>query len=136
MRVLLAITIIALAAVLVVQHLCKQGQDVHGDMGATVDDILSDNKDADIFKYHNLIYMNVESSPHINVKDFQRGESIGKIMYQSNDVNNFTNGTATKLPQGTKIYQTVGKGLSILTIEINDKNVIYMALLDDVFLQE
>lgn len=134
MRILLVVTGIVLVAFLIMQQLFKEEEDIHGDIQVTAADILKDNKDADFFQFNNVIYINVESSPHINTKNFHKGKQIGEIIDQSNDAKQISDGIATKLPPGTIIYQTIGKGLSILSIEIDDEIMIYMALLNDVFL--
>src|SRR5690625_7137899 len=92
------------------------------------------NKEADIFQYNDHVYINVESMENIKTSDFQKGPRIGRIIHQSRDVETFMNGSATQLPEGTDIYQTVGEGLSILTIEKDGEEIIYMALLEDDFL--
>jgi len=136
MRMLLMLLTIGLFGILVMQLLFKQEQEAHGNIQATAQDILEHNKEADIFQYNDHVYINVESMENIKTNDFQKGPRIGRIIHQSRDVETFTNGSATQLPEGTVIYQTVGEGLSILTIERNGKELIYMALLEDDFLQD
>ena len=134
MRILLMLLTIGLVGILVMQLLFKQEQAAQGNIQATAQDILDGNKEADIFQYNDHVYINVESMENIKTSDFQKGPRIGRIIHQSRDVETFMNGSATQLPEGTDIYQTVGEGLSILTIEKDGEEIIYMALLEDDFL--
>lgn len=133
MRIFLLIVTVFLAGIFVTELFFKKDQEIHGGIQPTASDILRENIDADIFQYNGLIYINIETVD-IDMENYQKGLPIGNIIKQSTDSNEFKNGTATKLPIGTKIYQTIGKGQSILTIEIKEETLIYIAMLDETLL--
>lgn len=96
----------------------------------TATEILSKNSEADIFQYNDLIYSNASSIEWVKDKEYQKGKQISEIRKQSTNSGKFNNGTASQLQKGTKVFQTIGEGLSILIIDKNGENLIYIALIE------
>ncbi|MFS0749345.1 hypothetical protein [Oceanobacillus sp. 1P07AA] len=64
------------------------------------------NENADIFLLDDFVFSNATNIEWVQEEDYTRGDEIGEISYQSNNAKDFENGTANKLPVGTKIYET------------------------------
>jgi hypothetical protein len=94
------------------------------------EEILSKNKDADIFVYGGRVYQNAEDIDWINSLDLKKGQEVTKITAQTLNAKEFENGTATKLPIGTKIYEPVKKQGPILIAVVNGKEVRYLGLVE------
>src|SRR5690625_1855166 len=92
----------------------------------TAAEILNENSKEDIFQFNNLLYSRYSENSY-----YKKGKQVGRITKQTEDSYDFKNGSANKLPVGTKIYQTIGEGLSILIIEEDGKNIIYIVLLEN-----
>lgn len=98
----------------------------------TAKDVLTEDHDADIFQHNGLIYTNSngyksELDEDINL---EKGKQISEVVKKSSDFEKFGNGVATNLPVGTKIYQVPGQGLIVLTVEIDDERIIYIAIIE------
>lgn len=70
----------------------------------TPEEILSQDKDADIFVEDDLVYINAKDIDWVNEEELTIGKEIGEIKKQSTDSEEFESFTASKLPVGTKIY--------------------------------
>ncbi|WP_082232048.1 hypothetical protein [Halobacillus massiliensis] len=64
------------------------------------------NEDADIFLLDGIVYSNVHDVEWVQELDYTLGGQIGEINKQSDKAWSFNNGSANKLPVGTKIYET------------------------------
>lgn len=93
----------------------------------TAEEILSKNKDADIFVLNGVVYSNAEDIEWVNEKELTLGEVVGEIKKQTNKSDAFENNTASKLSVGTKIYKTVEKG-DIYIVKVDDKEIRYLGL--------
>lgn len=96
----------------------------------TVEEVLKQNENADIFIYNDIVYKNASSIDwvmdlHINV-----GEKILTISTQTSEGKEFQSGTATKLPIGTKIYKPSDEGEGILIAVVDGKEVRYLGLIE------
>src|SRR5690625_7551881 len=80
-------------------------EEQHTTHNPTPEEILSEDKDADIFVEGDLVYTNAEDINWVNEEELTTGEEIGEIKQQSDDSEEFEDFTATKLPVGTKIYE-------------------------------
>lgn len=72
----------------------------------TPEEILSQDKDADIFVEDDLVYINAKDIDWVNEEELTIGKEIGEIKKQSTNSEEFESFTASKLPVGTKIYET------------------------------
>jgi hypothetical protein len=61
----------------------------------------------------------------VQEKEFSKGEQIGKITKTTNKSHQFKSCVASKLPVETKTFRA-NDGTSILIVEYNNKEVIYM----------
>lgn len=106
-------------------------KDYEGSQGSTgnptAEDILLNNKDADIFVLNGIVYKNAEDIDWVNSKKLTLGEEVVEIKKQTKDSEAFENGFATKLPIGTKIYEPVEKGDIYIAI-VEDKEMRYLGL--------
>lgn len=64
------------------------------------------NENADIFMIEDTVFSNAINIEWVQEEEYTIGEEIGEISSQSNEAKDFENGTANKLPVGTKIYET------------------------------
>lgn len=96
----------------------------------TAADILDDDHEADIFQYNNLIYINASTIEWVQEDTYEKGPEIEEIRKQSVESDEYTDGTASKLPIGTKVFQVVGNGQLLLMIEKNGEEIIYLALIE------
>ncbi|WP_421378094.1 hypothetical protein ACOJQI_12115 [Bacillus salacetis] len=63
-------------------------------------------EDADIFFLGDHVYSNAEDLDWVSELDYELGEELGEITSQADKASKFKDGTANKLPVGTKIYNT------------------------------
>lgn len=96
----------------------------------TATEVLSDDNEADIFQFNNLIYTNASTIEWVQEDTYEKGPQIDEIRKQSADSKEFTDGTASKLPVGTKVFQVVGNGQLLLMIEKDDEKIVYLALIE------
>ena len=61
---------------------------------------------ADIFLLDGYVFSNAEDVEWVTELKYELGEQVGKITNQTNKASKFKNGTANKLPIGTKIFET------------------------------
>ncbi|NHM34076.1 hypothetical protein [Neobacillus terrae] len=61
---------------------------------------------ADIFLLDGYVFSNAEDVEWVTELKYELGEQFGKITNQTNNESKFKNGTANKLPIGTKIFET------------------------------
>lgn len=97
----------------------------------TVDEVLADHPDADIFVYDDIVYIQAEDIEWVNELDLHpKLEEEFVIMHQAKEVKNITNKTATTLPVGTHIYEpTEQYGLIYIAI-VNGKELRYLGLIE------
>lgn len=72
----------------------------------TAQEMLSLNHDADIFISDEYVFSNAENLDWIRKHEYELGEQIGEIQKQTADYRLFKEWTASKLPVGTKIFET------------------------------
>ncbi|MFD1361270.1 hypothetical protein [Lentibacillus salinarum] len=65
-----------------------------------------DHGDADIFYFDGLVYSNAADVQWVQELEYEPGEQIGEITRQTDKAMLFKDGTANKLPEGTKLYET------------------------------
>ncbi len=95
----------------------------------TVEQVLLEDKNADIFLLNDIVYINGEDVEWVNDLELTLGQEIGEIKKQSNDSDSFENFTATKLTVGSKIYETVEQS-DIYIVKINDEEKRYLPLIE------
>ncbi|QFG01163.1 hypothetical protein PB01_10025 [Psychrobacillus glaciei] len=74
------------------------------------------NGDADIFLLEDIVYANAQDIEWVQDTYYTLGNQVGEITKQKVSAFNFNNGTASKLPVGTKIYAT-GKGFYVAVVD-------------------
>ncbi len=74
-----------------------------------------------------VVYVNAEKIDWVKRTELTLGEVVLEIVRQSNDGKDFTEGTATKLPVGTKIYKPIEKG-DIYVAILDGREVRYLGL--------
>ncbi|WP_077706733.1 MULTISPECIES: hypothetical protein [Bacillaceae] len=102
----------------------KSGNDIGN---PTAEQILLENKDADIFVLNGIVYTNAEDIEWVNEEELTLGEEVGEIKKQTNDSDAFEDYTATKLTVGTKIYEPV-ENSDIYIVKVDDKEIRYLGL--------
>ncbi len=99
----------------------------------TARDVLKQNDSADILKFDGFIYSNVTDLEWFqeNKDRHQKGKKIGEIKKVTTSSLFFTNFSATKLPEGTVLYDTNDGETGIIFVEMdNGDELYYMQLLE------
>ncbi|GAA0287457.1 hypothetical protein GGQ92_000834 [Gracilibacillus halotolerans] len=95
----------------------------------TAEQILQNDKDADIFVLNDIVYTNAEGIEWVYDDDLTLGEEVGEIKKQTTDGDAFENFTASQLTVGTKIYEPV-ENSSIYIVIVDDKKIRYLGLIE------
>jgi hypothetical protein len=61
---------------------------------------------ADIFLLDGYVFSNAEDVEWVTKMEYKLGEQVGEITKQADKASKFKNGTANKLPIGTKVFET------------------------------
>lgn len=85
------------------------------------------NESADIFLLDGIVYSNVQDVEWVSELEYKLGEQIGEITKQTDKARSFKNGTANKLPVGTKIYET---DTPAFIAKVNGKEKPYLKMLE------
>lgn len=72
----------------------------------TAKEMLSRNEDADIFVMDGYVFLNAAHIEWVKDHGYELGEQRGEITRQTQDSWRFNAWTASKLPVGTKIFET------------------------------
>ncbi|WP_053074937.1 hypothetical protein [Ornithinibacillus californiensis] len=91
-------------------------------------EILSKDKDADIFSTLEVVYRNAEDDKSIKELELTLGKEYFEITKQTNNPDEFGSGSATKLPVGTKIYNTSHP--QVLIAVVDGKEIRYFGLIE------
>lgn len=94
----------------------------------TAEDILAENPDADIFMFNDVIYTNADNIDWVNEQELTLGNEVAEITQQTTDSEKFKNGTATKLPVGTKIYEPEAQTGDVYGVVIGGEEIYYFGL--------
>jgi hypothetical protein len=86
-----------------------------------------DRADADIFLLGGVVYSNAEQIDWVKEREYALGELAGEIVKQAQSADEFENGTANKLPVGTKIYET-DAGFCVAVV--NGKEIPYLKMVE------
>ncbi|MCA1041545.1 hypothetical protein LCM00_18670 [Bacillus infantis] len=86
-----------------------------------------ENESADIFLLDEIVYSNAEDVEWVSDLEYQLGEQIGEITKQTDRARSFKNGTANKLPVGTKIYET---DTPAYIAKVDRKEIPYLKMLE------
>ena len=73
----------------------------------TPEDFL-DTPDADIFLWEDVVFLNAHNIDWVTEKEYSLGNSIGEITKTTTIAKEFSNGTSSKLPLGTRLYLVEG----------------------------
>ena len=95
---------------------------------ATVEEVLLGDENADVFLFNDIVYKNAEGIEWVVNQVLTLDQEKLKIKKQTNNIDEFTNGVATTLPAGTKIYETIGGKGDILIAIVNGKEIRYLGL--------
>ena len=93
---------------------------------------MSSNKEADIFLVDDIVYANAQHIEWVNEKELKLGKEVIEISKQTVDSKQFNNGTASRLPVGTKIYRpsgTLGHGPIYIAV-VNGEEIRYLGLIE------
>jgi hypothetical protein len=85
------------------------------------------NKNADIFLLDGIVYSNAQDVEWVSELEVKLGEQIGEITKQTKNARSFKDGTANKLPVGTKIYET---NTPTYIVIIRGKEIPYLKMLE------
>lgn len=100
----------------------------------TASDVLKQNNDADIIQFEGFIFNNVTKLDWFKEEkegiSFSKENFIGTIKKQTTKAALFRDLSATKLPQGTKIYSIDKEGKEMLLVEYEGEKTYYMVLLE------
>ncbi|MFZ3579637.1 hypothetical protein [Virgibacillus sp. DJP39] len=122
------LSLILLLSIILVACNNQTTEDSGDQMGnPTAEEILSKNKDADIFLLNGVVYSNAEDIEWVNEQELTSDEEVGEIKKQTKDSKAFENYSATKLPVGTKLYKPVKKG-DIYIVKVDGKEIRYLGL--------
>lgn len=95
----------------------------------TAEEILSENPEADIFMLGDLIYSNAENIDWVSEQPLTIGEEIAEIAAQTSESDEFENGTATRLPIGTKIHEATERE-DIYIAVVDGEEIPYLSLVE------
>ncbi|WP_078551931.1 hypothetical protein [Bacillus alkalicellulosilyticus] len=76
----------------------------------TVDEILATDENADLFVMNEVVYVNAEDVDWVQERELTLSQESFEIIKQAKKGDEFSNGTATKIPVGTKVYKPNEKG--------------------------
>jgi len=96
----------------------------------TAEDILSNDKNADIFNAHGVIYSKAVNIEWVSEQELVLGEKLLEIKQHTINSKDFEHGSATKLPIGTKIYKPKNGTGPILIAVLDGKKVNYIGLIE------
>ena len=124
---LLGIVIVAFA-VAACDHQVNVNSMVEEMGNPTAEEILAENSDADIFMFNDVIYTNADNIDWVNEQELTLGNEVAEITQQTTDSEKFKNGTATKLPVGTKIYEPEAQTGDVYGVVIDGEEIYYFGL--------
>ncbi|MEK5238247.1 hypothetical protein NST99_21395 [Paenibacillus sp. FSL L8-0470] len=93
----------------------------------TAEDVLSDNSNANIFMFSDIIYNS--GIPWVDELELHKDQYVTEIIEQSGDGKEFKNGTANQLSIGTKIY-SVKERSDIYIAETEDGDLRFYGLVE------
>lgn len=97
----------------------------------TGEEILYQNKDADIFVFNDLVYVNADNIEWVKALELKTGEKVGAITKSYKKGSKFENGTATKLPINTEIYKATGdRSNEVLLVKLGNRIIRSLALVE------
>ena len=97
----------------------------------TARDIIKENGDADIFQWNDgLVYSNASNTVSVQELGLTKGEELGEITRQTSNKWLFSDGAATQLPVGTKVYKANDDDTYMLIIDLDDEEIVYRALIE------
>ncbi|WP_226669661.1 hypothetical protein [Metabacillus litoralis] len=85
------------------------------------------NESADIFLLNGIVYSNAQDVEWVSNLEYKLGEQIGEITKQTDKARRFKDGTANKLPVGTKLHETDGP---VYIAIIDEKEIPYLKMLE------
>ncbi|MGE8204882.1 hypothetical protein ACQKP0_09990 [Heyndrickxia sp. NPDC080065] len=77
-----------------------------------------------------MIYSNASNLEWVEKSNYIKGKKIGKIIKTTTSSRNFKDFYATKFAVGTEIFSTNDKNTYTLIVEVNGKQIIYIALIE------
>ena len=92
----------------------------------TPKDFLEDGN-ADIFVFDGIVYSIAQDVKWVSELEYKLGKQIGEITNQTDKARNFKDGTANKLPVGTKIYETDTPAYIAI---VNGKEIPYIKMIE------
>lgn len=105
----------------------SEQQSVHITKNPDANEILELQPDADFFQWESLIYLT--DIDWVEELELTKDKQIGEITHNTTNPNDFTNGTANKLPVGAIIFSVKEDG-GFLIVEDNQKQIKYMSLVE------
>ncbi|WP_345239316.1 hypothetical protein [Pontibacillus salipaludis] len=107
---------------------CNDGTTVHlstKSNNPTPKDYLE--SDTDIFLLSGYVFSNAQDVDWVKELEYELGEQIGEITKQSEQASQFTNGTANKLPVGTKVFKTDTQAYIAI---VEDEEILYLKMVE------
>jgi len=92
------------------------------------EEVLNLDPEADIFQFNDVIY--TTGIDWVEEKDLTKNKQIGEIKEKNEDNTNYSNGTASKLSVGAKIYTTKEESDMFLIVELDGETKKYYALVE------
>ncbi|WP_064094209.1 hypothetical protein [Rossellomorea aquimaris] len=84
-------------------------------------------ENADIFLLGDYVYSNAQDLDWVSELEYELGEELGEITSQADRASNFKNGTANKLPIGTKIFNT---NTPAYIAVVDGKKILYLKMVE------
>jgi hypothetical protein len=84
-------------------------------------------KNADIFLLEGIVYSKAQDVKWVAELKYNLGEQIGETTSQTDKASFFKNGSANKLPIGTKIYETDTPAYIVI---LNGEQIPYLKMLE------
>ncbi|AQU80855.1 hypothetical protein [Planococcus faecalis] len=88
---------------------------------------LTENPDADIIMVGDLTYINAEEIDRDFYPELELGKKVLEIKTQTDDADDFVNGTASKLAVGTVIYEAASPNQGYIAV-VNNKKRLYVII--------
>lgn len=97
----------------------------------TVEEVLTEHPDADLFVYNDIVYIKAEDIEWVNELELQpKTEEEFIIKDQTKSIHKLTDKTATKLPVGTHIYEPLEQYVPVYIAVVNGKGMRYLGLVE------
>lgn len=95
----------------------------------TAKEVFTNNKDADIFLYREIVYQNAEDLDWVKDLELTKGKEVKEIKRIYSGKGDFPDHAATKLPVGNKVYEAQTNHQLLIAV-VEGKEIPYIGLVE------